>query len=546
MRIGLIGVNSQFVHSSLALYYLRETAPQSCDCVMEEYNINEPFLQIFYDILAGDYDLLAIPVYIWNKEVVRKLLPLLKQVRPPMILVVGGPEPTYAPDDFPAADYIVSGALESTWPSLVEALSKGEVAPRLPGLKGIPQFSQDWPFPYHEEDLEHLKNRLVYYETSRGCPYQCAFCLSSAERNTAFLPLERVKKELLFFLEAGIPVVKLVDRTFNFPQDRAKEIISFLIEHYHPGVTFHFELKGELIDNEMLALLISAPKDLFQVEIGVQTLNEATLKESHRHSEWHRVKKVYASLIAAENIHTHFDLIAGLPHEDFISFQRSFDEVMSMEPDYLQLGFLKLLPGTRLWKEQGKHGYVALPFPPYEVVQGNDISPSELAILKKVDGFLDSVYNKGVARNLLHYAASVWHGSIFSLFCILAESDDAPANTLCHMMPEEHEILIGMERLDSFLYGGRKSQVTSEEERDVRNFLREEELIQEYLPHYSGFPTREIYKRIRIITLPFVPDLSGRFVAVADHGRAKVLIDYKAKGMGKKGKGNASIFLLKP
>ena len=545
MKIGLIGINSQFVHSSLALYYLRETAPDQCQCVMKEYNINEPILETFYDIAGSHYDIIAIPVYIWNREVVGKLVHLLKQVCPKTIFVLGGPEPTYAPDAFPYADYLVAGALEATWPQLVGALANGEDIPDLPGLHGIPQFVQSWPFPYRESDLEHLKHRLVYYETSRGCPYQCAFCLSSAESSTAFLPMERVKKELRFFLDAKIPVVKLVDRTFNYPKERAKEIIAFLIEHYQPGVTFHFELKGELIDEEMLSLLISAPKGLFQVEIGVQTLNEEALRESRRHSQWQRVKEVYRKLIDAENIHTHFDLIAGLPHEDYLSFQRSFDQVMSIEPNYLQLGFLKLLPGTKVWNERTEHGYVAEPFPPYEVVRGNDIVPDELAVLKKIDGFLDRIYNKGTARNLLHYAISIWEGSIFSLFYQLAQGQESPAAVLCREIPEQAEIWQGLERLDSFLYGGKKNFVAPEEEAAVRTFLRDREKVMEYLPHYRDLPEREIYKRIRIITLPFQPDLSGRFVTVAAKSSAKVLIDYKNKGMRKKGRNEASIFLLK-
>ncbi len=543
MKIGLIGLNSQFVHSALALYYLRETAPPFCHCTIREYNINEPILDIFYDITSEDWDILAFSCYIWNKETLLKLLPLLRQTLAKTVFILGGPEATYTPKDFPQADYIVYGALEDSWPRLLETLDKGLV-PDLPGLKGEIQFAFDWPFPYREEDIPALKHRFVYYETSRGCPYKCGFCLSSAEKNTAFLPLERVKRELDFFIAADIPVVKLVDRTFNHPKERAKEILGYLIGKESHNTTFHLELKGELIDDETLAMLLSAPPGLFQVEIGIQTLNEEALKASRRSNRWEEVKAIYEKLGKADNVHTHFDLIAALPYEDYKSFQYSFSEAMTIMPNHMQLGFLKLLPGTSLAEAKKKHGYIAQEYPPYEVVANNYISPGEMGELKKIDKFLDSYYNKGQLKNLFRFAMDAWEKPLFSLFHSLSGSSLEPALALSELMPEKRDIWCGLARFDSFL-AGRKVRVTPEEEKELKDFLSRREMVDKLLPHYIGFPMREIYKRVRLGIFPFSFKLDGQKLIDVYKGESMVLFDYKVKTNKKLDMVPVSVYVLK-
>ena len=220
MKVGLIGINSQYVHSNLALFYLREELPLGFEGELLEYNNNEPILNIFYDIVGRDLDIAAFSVYIWNKETVKKLLPMVKAACPEMKIILGGPEPTYTPECFPEADFIVAGALEKSWAKLLIAIAEGGEVKNLPGLDGNVAFSGEWRFPYHESDLPRMKHRLVYYETSRGCPYRCSFCLSSAEKGIVLRALELVFRELDFFLKHRIPVVKLVDRTFNAPAER--------------------------------------------------------------------------------------------------------------------------------------------------------------------------------------------------------------------------------------------------------------------------------------------------------------------------------------
>lgn len=543
MKIGLIGINSQFVHSNLALYYMREEIGNRWENEIREYNNNEPILNIFYDLTAQHYDIIALSVYLWNKETVIKLTELLHTAEPELKIILGGPEPTYAPAAYEFADYIVYGALEPTWIPLLECLERGGDASSLPGVNGAVQFSDSWKFPYHEKDLPRLKNRLVYYETSRGCPYQCAFCLSSAEKHTAFLPTERVEEELSFFLKHEIPVVKLVDRTFNAPKERGKAILRYLLHHYKPGVTFHFELKGELLDDETVDLLISAPVGFFQVEIGIQSLNPAALEESRRQNQWEKTKAYYKKLIAAENVHTHFDLIAALPHEDMESFRRGFNEVMTIAPHYLQVGFLKLLPGTKLERERKCHGYVAEKFPPYEVVKSNKMSVADLRALKQLDHFMDIVYNKGIRKQTLHYAMKKNGFDTFSLFQHLAAASEE-ADALEKLLPAPKGTWQALIRLDGFLSGS-GGNVTTEEEKEINRLVQDRDFIAAYLPHYQREAPREIYKRTRILLLPvrILFDEKG-FVSEVSEGSTRLLLDFHRKGKQKRGKEHPDYYVL--
>lgn len=543
MKIGLIGINSQFVHSNLALYYMREEIGNRWENEIKEYNNNEPILNIFYDIQSKHYNIVALSVYLWNKETVMKLTELLHSADPDLKIIIGGPEATYSPKDFPYSDYIVYGALEATFIPLLECMESGKDTSALEGVNGIVQFSDDWKFPYHESDLPRLKNRLVYYETSRGCPYHCAFCLSSAEKQTAFLPMDRVKRELLFFLEHEIPVVKLVDRTFNAPKERGKEILRFLLDHYRPGVTFHFELKGELLDDETVDLLVSAPANYFQVEIGVQSLNLSALEESQRHNRWEQTKSYYKKLIDAENVHTHFDLIAALPHEDLSSFISGFNEVMTIMPHYLQVGFLKLLPGTKLDRDREKHGYVAESFPPYEVIKSNNMSTADLALLKRLDHFMDIVYNKGILNHTIRYAMKKNGYDTFSLFIKMAEETDY-AHVLQNLISEPMGAWDALIRFDHFL-SGTGGNVTYEEEREINRFVQDKDEVLKYLPHYEGESPREIYKRTRILLLPvkLCFDDTG-FVTEMKEGTTKILLDFHNKGKQKRGKQRPDFYIL--
>lgn len=543
MKIGLIGVNSQYVHSNLALYYLRENLPEGMAGDIREFNNNEPVLNMFYEIVASGYDVIAFSVYLWNRETVLKLLKLLQESVPACVLILGGPEPTYAPEVFSPYGVVVSGALEPVWPQLLTAIARGDDPERMLVIAGNAQFAQSWKFPYREGDLSLLKNRLVYYETSRGCPYSCAFCLSSAEKRTAYLPLDRVKTELDFFLRHEFSVVKLVDRTFNAPRERAKEILRYLLDHYREGITFHFELKGELLDDETVDLLISAPKDFFQIEIGIQSLNEKTLSESCRIAQWKQSKDNYQKLIAAENVHTHFDLIAALPHEDIASFARGFNEVMSLYPDYLQLGFLKLLPGTKLAREKERYGYIAETFPPYEVVRSKDITTAELYRLKKLDRFMDAIYNKGLYRQTMHFALNKNGNDSFALFSALTESADYEA-TLQMLLPQEELVWHSLLRLDTFLFNAGAS-VTPSEEAELNRILQDKKACEAVLPHYCEMAPREIYKRVRLLMFPvsFVFDENG-YVADIAPGQTRILLDYHFKGKQKREKYRPDVHVL--
>lgn len=355
--------------------------------------------------------------------------------------------------------------------------------------------------------------------------------------------MERVKDELNFFLKHEIPVVKLVDRTFNAPKERGKEILRYLLDCYKPGITFHFELKGELLDEETVALLTSAPRDYFQVEIGVQSLNPEALAESQRRNRWEQTKSYYKQLVEAENVHTHFDLIAALPHENLSSFIYGFNEVMTLAPHYLQLGFLKLLPGTKLAAERHLHGYAAESFPPYEVVNSHDISVGDLALLKKMDGFMDSIYNKGILKQTLHYAMKRNGFQTFELFSALQQEENV-VSALQKVLPEMANAWSSLVRLDGFLMGS-GGNVTTEEEKLINAFVQDRESVSAVLPHYAKESPREIYKRTRILTLPVKIGFDEKnMVESVSSGETRVLIDYHEKGKQKRGKQQPTLYVL--
>ncbi len=441
MRVLLIGLNSKYADSNLALYYLRESLPQIPDLKAKilEMTVNAPLKENISKIMAAKGDVLAFSAYIWNKERLMQLLPLLRQLEENAVIVLGGPEATYTPEAFPQADIIIRGAGEDIWPQLIEDLNNGKMARRIqPPVGEDIAFAKQWPFPYQEADAESLKNRLIYYETSRGCPFHCSFCLSAAEKRFASLPIEQVKEELDRLLSMDLQTVKFVDRTFNYPPKRTAEILRYLIGKARKGITFHLELKGDLLNDEIMELLTTAPPGYFQAEIGLQSFHEATLKAVGRVHQEENLAQNITRLIASDRLHIHLDLIAGLPYETLPIFKKSFDKAFSYHPHHLQLGFLKLLPGAPLAATAEEHGYIALPYPPYEVLANYYLPYQEMEIIRQVEDYLDQDYNKGRYRLALIWGADQYPGSAFDFFLALANSGNQPLEkALEEILPQE-------------------------------------------------------------------------------------------------------------
>jgi len=418
MKLLLIAINSQYIHTNPAVRILHQRLKQKYPQAAEqtqtaEFTIN----QRDDDILGAIYrlypDALGFSCYLWNISIVRRLCTEYRKINPSAVIFLGGPEVSYNAQEelqgLPAADFILCGEGEYTIEKVYPLLSHWETsldeAAKIPGIAfrrggeilwnppGEPVQMEDVPFPYTEDELK--SGRILYYETIRGCPFQCQYCLSSAEKGVRYRPLEQVFRELDRFLHAKVHQVKLVDRTFNCSKPHAMAIWKYLAEHDNGITNFHFELAAELLDEEMLSFLSTVRPGLFQFEIGVQSANPETLDAIRRPADLEHLRSVTRRIYSGGNIHQHLDLIAGLPYEGFASFADSFCQVYEMNPHQLQLGFLKLLKGTGLHRDGAKYGLVCRDTPPYEVLKTHWLSFGELLELKDIESMVETYYNSG-------------------------------------------------------------------------------------------------------------------------------------------------------
>ncbi|KRQ87325.1 (Dimethylallyl)adenosine tRNA methylthiotransferase MiaB [Caloramator mitchellensis] len=416
MRILLAALNSKYIHSNLAIRYLKEYA--KCFKVdIYETTINENPFNIAIDIANQKYDVVGFSCYIWNIENTLKVCSILKEIDENIKIILGGPEVSYDPEDVlkqcSFIDYVIYGEGEETFRELLIHLRENKDLLSVDGLaflkngeikvnkpRKLIENLDIIPFPY-----ENLPQRILYYEASRGCPFNCKYCLSSTIKGIRFFSLDRVKRDLKFFIDNNVRLVKFVDRTFNSNKRFAIEIWKFLIENAS-GTKFHFEIAADLLDDECLEVLKSAPEDLFQFEIGVQTTNIEVLKNINRIMDFDRVKSNIIKLNEHRNIHCHLDLIVGLPGEDINSFKRSFDEVMALRPDVLQIGFLKVLKGSPISLETNEFGIKYSKYPPYQVLRTNSLSLEEIVFLLKFEDVFETFYNSGIFKITLGYFAN--------------------------------------------------------------------------------------------------------------------------------------------
>lgn len=416
MKILLTAINSKFVHSNLAVRYLKAfTKDMHYDCNIREFSINDREEKILEEIIKESPNVVAFSTYIWNIEMIKRLSNLIKLVDENIEILYGGPEVSYDSQNILRelnGDYIIEGEGEKTYREFVE-YKLGER--NLEDIRGLYYkkdnnifFNGKRPlmnmnevvFPYEED--ENLDNKIVYYESSRGCPFNCSYCLSSTIHGVRFLDIERVKKELSYFIKKEVRLVKFVDRTFNCNHKFTMAIWEFLINK-DTKTQFHFEISADLLKDAELELLRKAPKDRFQFEVGVQTTNDEVLNRINRFVNFSDIKEKVDELLKLRNIKQHLDLIAGLPGEDYNSFKRSFNDVYSIKPEEIQLGFLKLLRGASIREEALAYGMKFSPYPPYEILKTKDLSYEELLKLKKVEEMVDKYYNSQKFNNIINY-----------------------------------------------------------------------------------------------------------------------------------------------
>lgn len=438
MNVVLSTLNSKFIHSSLALRYLKaygEAHGQAYDIV--EYTINMPVLHILSDITEHDIDVLGFACYIWNIEMTLHVVDMVKAVRPDIKIVLGGPEVSFTADEllerYPNIDYIVQGEGEEAFHALVTALQLGNdgLNPVIPGVRGRRNGSilgsaeavevrdlSTIPFPYTEEDMDDLEHKIIYYESSRGCPFSCQYCLSGNKNTVRFFPQERTLEELQWFIDHGVKQVKFVDRTFNCAPHHHRPLMEFMRDS-DTDMNFHLEMEPELMTEWETNILCETPPGRIQIEVGVQSTHKKTLDAINRYNDWPYIQKSIRPIIQAGRTHVHMDLIVGLPHEDFNRFGQSFNDLFSLQPHALQIGFLKLLKGSGV-RRMCEYKYVADPLAPYEVLSTHVLPYDDVRFLKYFEDVFERFYNSERFRTTFGYIGQqLIHGETdaFSYFC---------------------------------------------------------------------------------------------------------------------------------
>ena len=544
MNILLTAINAKYIHSNPAVYSLRACACRYGGSRYEEeiriaeYTINQPVDEILMDIYERRPDILCISCYLWNISYVEQLIREIPKVLPETKIWLGGPEVSYNAremlDGYPGLAGVMCGEGEQTFLELMQYYH-GEGVAALRDVAGIAYRAQpsggnamldvcETPvrptldlstIPFIYEHIEDFDNRIVYYESSRGCPFSCSYCLSSIDKCLRFRDPDLVRRELQFFIDHEVPQVKFVDRTFNCRHDHAMAVWSYIKEHDRGITNFHFEVAADLLNDEEIALIRSMRPGLIQLEIGVQSTNPDTVREIRRRMDLAKVEENVAAVREARNIHQHLDLIAGLPYEDYDSFARSFDRVYAMKPDQLQLGFLKVLKGSLMHEKTEEYGLVYQDRPPYEVLSTKWLPYRDVIRLKKIEEMVEVYYNSGQFRNTMEQLERAY-ASPFEMYSELADYYEKNGlSRISHSRIARYEILYhfieeteGAERiaeyrewltLDLYLRDNVKNRPTFLGENRVKPdeaaaFYKAEEEERRYLSGYEGYDRRQMRK----------------------------------------------------
>ncbi|MBC3803251.1 DUF4080 domain-containing protein [Acetobacterium fimetarium] len=543
----LVGINSKYIHTNLAVRSLKAQLPEF-DVQIVELSINDSLHRIVQHLLSSETKIYGFSCYIWNMELTLKLAEIIKKARPFSKILFGGPEVSY---DSPALlkkhsfiDLIIQGEGELKLKKLLETGENESSLGQIPGLcfrsqiGGIMTIPDEklisldlLAFSYNRDALEMYGNRIIYYETMRGCPFSCSYCLSSTTHGMQMLSLERVLREMDCFIKAEVKQVKLVDRTFNCDIKRAKAIFRHLISR--GGKTnFHFEMTGDLIDDEMIEILKEAPPGLIQFEIGVQSTETKTLAAIGRKISLTKTEANVRRLLAGKNIHIHLDLIAGLPFESYDIFKASFNRIIALAPDMLQLGFLKCLKGTRIRGEEAVHEYAYAQFPPYEIISSKYISSDELYRLRDIEMLVDRYYNSGYFKMTINYVMELdsfktpfeffekfsdfW--TVQGYFDVGKSRDQLFEILLMFLKPYDQTnrltewikfdfLSLGVTRLPEYL----KDHTPDKEW--IFEFLKEPTNISRYLPEYNHLAAKKVFTKVKFqyFSSEFMHCLTGKY-----------------------------------
>ena len=458
MKILLAACNAKYIHSNLAVYDLKAySSDYDKEVLLREYTINQPKDEILKDIYGSGADVVCFSCYIWNISFVRELIRDLAKILPETAFWAGGPEVSYDAEKFltemPEMTGVLVGEGEKTFHDLLEYYIDGKGS--LGEIRGIAYRDGEeirhngWrelmnlsEIPFVYQHLEEFENRIIYYESSRGCPFSCSYCLSSIDKKLRFRDLELVKKELQFFLDHKVPQVKFVDRTFNCKHEHVMAIWKYILEHDNGVTNFHFEISADLLRDEEMELMAKMRPGLIQLEIGVQSTNPETIRAIHRHMDLDKLKRCVDRVHSFRNIHQHLDLIAGLPYEDYDTFHRSFNDVYQMKPDQLQLGFLKVLKGSLMQGEAEKYGIVHKEKEPYEVLSTNWLPYGDVLKLKAVESMVEVYYNSGQFQHTLEYLVPLAKDAFTFYESLGAFYEKKGYSEISHSRMRRYEILL--------------------------------------------------------------------------------------------------------
>ncbi len=558
MKIILTAINAKYIHSNLAVYSLRAYAkPYKDEIEIAEYTINQQLDDILMDLYKKQPDVLCFSCYIWNLNYVEDLIREIKKIFPELPIWIGGPEVSYDSravlKRLPEVTGVMFGEGEETFLELLRYYhGEGEALTEIAGIAYRDEEGQvcqnPWrktidlstvPFVY--QDMADFKNKIIYYESSRGCPFSCSYCLSSVDKCLRFRDLELVKQELQFFIDEEVPQVKFVDRTFNCKHQHAMAIWTYIMEHDKGITNFHFEVAADLLNEEEISLIEKMRPGLIQLEIGVQSTNTETIREIRRTMKFEEVARVVKRINEKGNVHQHLDLIAGLPYEDLQSFQKSFDDVYALHPEQLQLGFLKVLKGSYMEEMKEAYGLVYKSKPPYEVLYTNWLSYEDVLVLKLVEEMVEVYYNSGqFAYTLKHLEKE--YDSPFELFLELGRHYEKHAlHLMSHSRITRYEILLDFIRskyfvkeefyrelltFDLYLRENVKNRPTFAGEYDMEKeelnaFYEMESEEHRYLSGYEQYDKRQLRKMTHIEKFHYDVLCDGEEKTI------KILFDYE-------------------
>lgn len=530
MQVVLSAINSKYIHTGLGLRYVGEYAKtQGHEVTLIEETINTPILAVLEKIMAVPAQVYGFSVHSWNKPFVFKLIRMLRKLRPQAAIVIGGPEVAFDAErifaELPQADYIVQGEGELVFSELLQYLAgggavsqhiayrEGEQVNLNGGITVIEDMSL-LPFPYPDLEKMLAEHKIVYYECTRGCPFNCAYCLSSISRSVRKRPLELVLRDLDRFIAAGVPLVKFVDRTYNLDEKYFLPMMQHLAQA-DTNATFHFEIKADILSERVMDFLATVPKGRFQLEVGIQSTHQPTLKAINRQDNWEKLAANVKRLLSFGNMHIHVDLIAGLPYEDLPTFAKSFDDVYGLGADMLQLGFLKVLPGTQMRRETEQHDLRYMDEPPYEILATKYMPYEDMLYLKHLDNILDQTANSGGFKYTLRALLRASGMTAFAFYKQLTQwwvkagfypqtHNDKGVAAILKQFIEENYVeqqteLLEILRFDVFceIPQWRPEWLKWQTEaiyEVVSAFWRDEEKVRRYIPAYKFSSWRQIHK----------------------------------------------------